>query len=191
MDVNPWQAPTATTQLPYGSGKGIWRDGQLLVVQQQATLPPTCVKNNTPAHQLIERKFHWHAPWIYWLAFLPIFFYVIAALVMRKKHVLSVPMSDEASQTRSNRIAFGWIAGVIGFSLSMGGVFAMLLEGLNLIQMSWAIAAVIVGTLFVMAGAVVGSNASYILRPKKMTTDMTWFSGAHPDFLLSLPQIPR
>lgn len=191
MDANPWQTPPVATQLPRGSGEGIWRDGQLLVVQKQATLPPTCVKSNTPAHQLIERTFHWHEPWIYLLALLPVFVYLVVALAMRKKHELSVPMSEEASQARSKLIAFGWTMGVGGTLLATAGVFAMLLEGLNLIEMSWAIAAVIIGTLLVMAGVVVGSKASWILRPKKMTTDMTWFSGAHPDFLLSLPPIPR
>jgi hypothetical protein len=64
--------------------------------------------------EFLNKKFHWHKPWLYLLVLIsPIIYVIIAAILM--KHVsLLVPMCDEHRQRRKNFLIATWVLG-LGF----------------------------------------------------------------------------
>ena len=110
----------STPQKPTKAGDGIWRDGNQLVVDKRATLPPNiCVRTNTKSKKAIKRKFHWHHPAIFFTILLHFLVYIILALVLRKSHQLDVPLCEKALSKRKAAILICWavalvcIAGII------------------------------------------------------------------------------
>ena len=191
MSDNPYAAPVpAQKLLPSTKSEGIWRDGDLLVVHRNATLPDICVKSNELASKRIHRKFYWHSPILFLLILLHLLIYAVVALLVRKKHELDIPVSDETASKRTNGILFGWLIGGLGIAMLIGGI-VFLANSQRGDALLGVYAVIMLGGFIVMLiGLVVGSRYANILIPKKMNQHATWFKGAGADFVRTLPEIP-
>lgn len=63
-DINPYAAPLGEAQADWSlvAGVGCWRHGSLLVVHEDAQLPPICVKTGKPATGYRPTKIYWSHP---------------------------------------------------------------------------------------------------------------------------------
>lgn len=189
---NPYRAPSvpATGRLPDRGLDKVWRDGNFLVVQQEAQLPPICVKSNKPADREIERRFYWHRPLFYLLLIQPMI-YLIVAISLRKRHDLAIPISAETARKRSKTSTIAWIVFGLGLPLMIGAVMVLLDSKQTSPALMYGGASAGVGLLAVIIGSRNGTLASTILSPKKMTNQATWFEGASEEYLEALPMLPE
>ncbi|HUJ81274.1 MAG TPA: hypothetical protein VLW83_05295, partial [Candidatus Acidoferrales bacterium] len=68
------------------AASGVYRDGKNLVVTRGAEVPPICVRCGEAATGgLLLKKFYWHEPWVYLLLLPGVIWYIIAALIVRKR----------------------------------------------------------------------------------------------------------
>jgi uncharacterized membrane protein YhaH (DUF805 family) len=188
---NPYSAPQSSVQIPAasGNGQGIWRDGKRLVVHKQAVLPPICVKTNEPSERTIKRKFYWHHPAVYLAILLNVLIYIVLALIIRKRHDLEVPLSEATAGKRRTRIVISWVLALGAVALFIASCAWMLQPG-NQEVAGYGAIGLIAAAVILIIGSLIGSRASSILSPKRMTESATWFTGAHWEYLERLPQVP-
>ncbi len=185
---NPYRPPQASI-VHQGSPKGIWRDGDKLVVHRQAKLPPVCVKTNQPSARAVKRKFYWHHPAVFLAILAHFLIYIVLALFIRKRHDLEVPVSAETARKRFNGIVIGWVVGLLSLAMLVGGItWALLPE--NRPGVAIGVVAIVVPFVTLIGAVIFGSRSACILRPKKMTESATWFVGADFDYLNRFPEIP-
>jgi hypothetical protein len=158
-----------------------YRDGKILVVPSGCSLPATCVKCGSPVSgKLLAKTFRWHSAGWYFLIFLGLIFYVIAALIVQKKVRIDVPLCDAHRSWRTGMNIAGAVllVGLIPLSFLLmfanvnGGVVALL-----------AIAMVLAG---LVVFAIVGSSFTSI----SIDESCAKFRGAGEQFLSSLPDRP-
>jgi hypothetical protein len=189
---NPYNAPKSSSKISAaspGSNQGIWRDGKKLVVHKQAVLPPICVKTNEPSQRKIKRKYYWHHPAVYLAILVQVLIYIILAMVVRKKHELEVPITEQTGAKRRNGIAIGWVLALAAIALFVGSIAWMLQPG-NEANAGYGVIALFLAAFMLVAGSIIGSRAAAILTPKRMTESATWFAGAHWEYLERFPEIP-
>lgn len=63
-ELNPYQAPaTADRSVIYsGTGVGVWRDGDKIVMHEEAQLPPICIKTGVPTTRRLVVWANWAVP---------------------------------------------------------------------------------------------------------------------------------
>jgi hypothetical protein len=186
-DVNPYAAPLGesvlTPELIQPSG-GIWRDGNRLVMYKGATLPDRCVHCNSPAEgRRLLRRLYWHSPWIYLLILASVWIYIIVALIVRQKAVVSIGLCNQHYRRRMRSILVWWLITLACVALFSVGVAATPRN-----QAPWAILAAVVifvGNLF-FAVAITRPVA-----PTKIDEQYVWLKKIHPDFLAAFPAVPQ
>src|SRR4051794_37594891 len=107
-EFNPYAPPEAeVVHAPSGRDEGgVWRDGLLLVMSKDGELPDRCLKCNLPAHGWrLKRNLSWHPQGWYLLILLHVLVYVIAALIVRKKATIMVPLCECHRRRRVRIIA--------------------------------------------------------------------------------------
>ena len=101
----------------------MWRDGRLLVMRKDVTLPDICVKSNEPCQgRRLKRTMYWHHPAIFLTVLLGLLIYVVCALVLRKSATVWIPLTDQWWGRRRRAIAIAWgvvAAGVLCLILSI------------------------------------------------------------------------
>jgi hypothetical protein len=158
-----------------GSG-GAWRDGNVLVLSPDASLPHRCVKCNEPAEEPTKsRKVYWHSSWIYLLFLVNILIYAIVALIVRRKAVIA-PGLCAAHKTR-RRIGMGiaWALLLAGFALIGFGM-----KGKNP-------GAVFGGFLVILLAVIVSTTVTRILRANRIDARYVRLKGCGTAFLDSMP----
>src|SRR5579872_5285818 len=86
----PSRASLAGAAVAATDAGGTWRDGAVLVLSREASLPPRCVRCNEPADEPTKsRKVYWHSPWLYLLILFNLIIYAIVAAIVRKKAVVA------------------------------------------------------------------------------------------------------
>ena len=119
--INPYAAPLGKPFLDVDNaeaGEGVWRDGNLLVVQKGAALPDRCIRCNAPAEgRRLHRQLYWHPPLLYCLYFFggPIV-YVLAAVCVRQQLVIEVGICRRHRAARSRSIAICWLIALISLA---------------------------------------------------------------------------
>jgi len=152
---NYYAPPVADTTFTPVVGTAIHREGDSVVVPAAgAILPARCVRCNQPASQRLLRRLYWHHPALYLLILIGVCFYVIPALIVRKKAVVEVGVCDQHHKRRRLGIAIGWL----GFFVSLLGMVATIdpVPELGLFFLLTMIAAPIVG--IVMAQVVTATR---------------------------------
>jgi hypothetical protein len=184
--VNPYAPPSSDLRgqvfTQPGSG-GVWRTGDLLVLQKGAVLPDRCLVCNAPAAVQWPRKLYWHPPGLYFLILLNLLIYAIAALVVRKKAELVIPLCGEHDRKRRRSISLSWLIGLGGLVVTVGSFF--------LIETSEALFA----TLFVVGlagvfGSLALSTTGNPVLPKKIDDYYVWLKKVHSSYLAALPPAP-
>lgn len=158
-----------------GSG-GTWRDGTLLVLVPDASLPHRCVKCNEPADEPTKsRRVYWHSPWIYALILINVLVYALVALIVRKKAVIAPGLCSTHKSRRRTVIAIAW---------------ALLLAGIALVTLgvrSNAGGQVLSGLLLILIAAIVSTSGVRILRAKRIDAQYVRLKGCGTAFLDSMP----
>src|SRR6185436_19456414 len=115
---NPYASPSmpGMSSMPgmnqYGSPNmgGLWREGQLLVMDRDARLPNICVKSGQPAQRFLARNLSWQPPWLRAMAVVfGWLIYAILAASYGKKATIHIALSENWFQRRLLFILVGWI----------------------------------------------------------------------------------
>jgi hypothetical protein len=184
-DFNPYAAPSAAVSAnalasEAEEGRGVWQDGNTLVMAKLARLPGRCVKCNAPATYLLRRSLSWHPQALYLMIFFPgLLFYVIVALIVRKTAKVGLPLCEEHRAGRSKGILVAWIIALGGIAVCFVPAFV---ENLPVL--------ILVGLLIVVAGMVYGSLQSQVVAPRKIDKTHVWLSKVGRLYLASLPELP-
>lgn len=155
---------------------GTWRDGKLVLTSDGACLPGRCVKCNVATEDRVKRKLFWHPPAVYLVIFVGLLFYVVVALIVRKKATIEVGFCETHRKRRMMDILFGWI-GFLGGIVVMVGGFANetpLIGGAGIILM--------------VAGIIYLFVRTSIVAPKRIDKEgRVWLTGVCREYLDSLP----
>jgi predicted RNA-binding Zn-ribbon protein involved in translation (DUF1610 family) len=164
-------------------GQGVWRDGNRLVMTNDAELPYVCIKTNQPADACLRRKLYWHEPWIYVLIVSPLI-YIIVAFIVRKSADIEVALCRERVIRRRWFIAGAWLSAVLGIVLIIAGL-GNIQPGSNAGGITF-----LVGFFTLLAGPIAGAILARTVVPVRITKDHVWLKGVHPEFLAALPPFP-
>ncbi len=189
--LNPYAPPQSnvqsTVERPMGqmfSAAGVWRTGDLLVMQKGALLPNRCLICNQPASVQFPKKMYWHTPWLYLLILLNLFIYLIAALIARKKADVVLPLCGEHARKRKRAATSASLLMVFGFALMLGSCTQVQAnEDLFLSLLA-------IGFLLLLVGAIVLSVGANLIVPKKIDDYHVWLRKVSASYLAVLPPAP-
>lgn len=142
-------------------------------------LPPFCVRCGAPERsERWKRSYYWHEPALYLLVFAGLLVYVIAAVLVRKRIDLDVPICEAHWQRRRKlqKVAIGLLV------LMVGLVVLAIATNMDSVGPFACPGAFLAG----VAALIVHSVAERSLRPKRITDDWGEFAGASPEFLVVL-----
>lgn len=191
-DFNPYAPPPIVAELaafPTTSAKteGLWRDGNTLVVYKGAKLPPRCVKTNQPTASYLERKLTWVPSWVYWLLLLNVLLCAIVALVLQKKAVLHIGLTEERLAGRRRLIMISWVIALVGMVSFFTGIAALASEGSFAPLGPWLVGA---GGLAAFFGIINGNFGARVVYASKIDDQFVWLKGVCPEYLAELPPWP-
>jgi hypothetical protein len=185
-DFNPYAAPeiSRSADRPLSDpneGRGVWRDGDVLVMAKIARLPMRCVKCNEPATNRLRRSLYWHNPIYYLLIFVPpgLIGYVVVALATRKTLTFEVPLCDEHRARRRGAILFSWLLGLAGLAICFAPA----------IDTDYG-PAIVVGLIMIIFSLIYGAVRSQIVTPLKIDDTHAWIKKVSPLYLAELPRLP-
>jgi hypothetical protein len=158
---------------------GTWRDGAVLVLSRDASLPSRCIKCNEPAAEPTKaRKVYWHSSWIYLLVLLNILIYALVAIIVRKKAVVAPGLCSVHKRHRRVGIAVAWTVLLAGLALLCIGVSKGDSAGVG------------GGIILMLVSALVGVLVSRILRANRIDAKYVRLKGCGSAFLDSMPPFP-
>ena len=185
-EINPYAAPIHEAVLdahviePSG---GIWRDGNRLVMWKGATLPDRCVRCNAPANgRRLKRTLYWHHPLIFLVVLAGVLVYVIVALVVRKKAVVSIGMCDRHYRRRLQAILAWWLITFACAALFWYGIVRS-----NQGQ-GWAI---LVAVLVFLANLFFAVALTLPVSPARIDDQYVWIKKIGRDYLAEFPPLPQ
>ena len=171
----PSRASHAGAAVTPAGGDGTWRDGAVLILSRDASLPPRCVRCNEAAQEPTKnRKVYWHSPWLYLLIILNILIYAIVATIVRKKATVAPGLC--LAHKKRRRIGIG-----IAWTLLLGG-FALLFSGKP--------AGLVFGILLILIAILVSMSVTRIVRATRIDAQYVRLKGCGPAFLDSVPPFP-
>lgn len=172
----PSRASLAGAAVAPAGGGGTWRDGAVLVMSRDASLPPRCIRCNEPAQEPTKnRKVYWHSPWLYLLLILNLLIYAIVAAIVRKKANVAPGLCYAHKKRRRIGIAIAWtllLGGVALLSLGVAGGESAGIAG---------------GTLLILVALLVSISVTRILRATRIDAQYIRLKGCGPEFLDSIP----
>ena len=156
-----------------------WQGNEMYVPQSATALPAVCVKCGRPASVLQKKTYYWHTPWLYLLILIGLLVYAVAAICVRKKMMLNVPLcAEHAGKLRNLKITTAVL--LIGF-LPVGIAGSMLGEA----YVGWAwLAALAMFLAGLVSWVMVGRC---YLTPKHIDASYARFRGPCAQFLRALP----
>jgi hypothetical protein len=188
--LNPYAPPQSNPQsamiAPYGqvfSEGGVWRAGDLLVMQKGASLPNRCLVCNQPAAVQFPKKLYWHHPGLYFLVISPLI-YIIVAMIVRKQAALALPLCAEHAAKRKKSATTAALLMVLGFVLMLGSCTQI--EG-N--ESAFALI-LLTGFALLVVGAIVNNVGANLVVPKKIDDYYTWLRKVSSSYLATLPPAP-
>lgn len=167
---------------PHVESPGVWRRGDMLVMQRLAILPDRCVKTNQPADHKVKYSLAWHPPEVYLTILLSPVIYLLVALAARRIAVISIGLSAEQHRRRvhNTRTACGLL--LLGFGLIIGCVIAMVRGRADVF-----VVGLILGVAISVIAASWGIRVWRVLRAGKIDKDFLYINGVCPDYLAQLP----
>jgi len=159
-------------------GAGIWRNGKTLVMTKDAQLPDRCVKCNAFTNGRLRRKFSWHHPAIYILLIVAWLFYLIVAMIVRKRATVDLGLCEEHSAKRRTYIWISWL-------LALGGV-----AGFVLAMIAGDGTPALIGFLLLLTAIVFGVITTRVVYPSKIDDRFVWLKGVNAEYLNQLPAWP-
>ncbi|MDX2212036.1 MAG: hypothetical protein SFY66_01985 [Oculatellaceae cyanobacterium bins.114] len=161
--------------------KGLWRSGNLLVVHPDVQLPDRCIKTNQPAYgKRFRAVLYWHHPAIYLLILVNLMIYVVVALIVRKKAVVYLGITEAALQQQKKLLLRCWIVGIAGAILLISAL-ALPSAQVNQWTVFWGVALMVSGLLW----GIIGSR---LVGAERIENEYVWIRGVSPAYLADLPQ---
>ncbi len=191
-DFNPYAPPPIVAELasfPTTSvdAEGLWRDGNTLVVHRDAWLPPRCVKTNQPTTSFLARHLVWTPSWVYLLLIANFLLGVIVILIMQKKAVLHIGLTEERLAGRRRLIMISWVIALVGVASFFTGIAALASEGSFQPLGPWLLGA---GGLAAFFGIINGNFGARVVYATKIDDQFVWIKGVCPEYLAELPPWP-
>lgn len=176
--VNPYAPPSASlTRDANEDSPGVWREGKFLIVEQNAQLPPRCIRCNAEVSEPArERKIYWHSPWLYLLILVNIIVYAVGALIARKTAKVNPALCPTHHR---NRLLVLWL----GFSSAMLLLFLTFIAFANDYPLAGCLS--VLGFLIAL---ITVSIKGRIFLPVKITKEEARIKGCGEAFLNSLPE---
>ncbi len=170
----------------YGSPSmgGLWREGQLLVMDRNARLPNICVKSGQPAARFLARNLTWQPPWLRIMAF--VFGWLIYAILVAnygKKATIQICLSEEWFKRRMVFLLIGWIGCLAG--LAIGGIG--LAVGIQLDNPELTGASILIGSLLLLGCGITGNYGARMVWADLITERHVWVGGVSEMLLQQLP----
>jgi hypothetical protein len=186
---NPYAPPSMASMQgmsQYGSPNmgGLWREGQLLVMDRNSRLPNICVKSGQPAQRFLVRNLSWQPPWLRAMAF--VFGWLIYAILVAnygKKATIHIALSEEWFRKRTMFMLIGWI-GSLGAIAVGGGLFAI---GLSSESAPLVVIGLILGSVVLLVCSLLGIYGSRMVWADLITERHVWVGGVCEPFLQQLP----
>jgi len=161
----------------------IYRDGKNVIVMRGAELPLICLRCGQPATGgLLLKKFYWHERWLYLLLLPGVIWYAIAALIVRKRMDLAVPLCVQ-HRYRYQQLRRAAILMMIG-----SGIFVIVSF---FVSADYLIYPMLAFFLLLLAGVIAWLVAGLFLTPKFIDATLGVFSGPGERFLEQLPPKPQ
>jgi hypothetical protein len=189
--MNPYAAPGMAGMHGVGMGGygqqsmgGLWREGNLLVMDRNARLPNICVKSGQPAQRYLVRNLSWQPPWLRAMAF--IFGWLIYAILVAnygKKATIQIAMTDDWFKRRTMFMLIGWLGSLGGIVIG-AGLFAI---GASMEQEALVGIGFMVGCLILVVCAITGIYGSRMVWADLITDRHVWLGGVCEAFLQQLP----
>ncbi|MEO1295939.1 MAG: hypothetical protein AAFW75_09065 [Cyanobacteria bacterium J06636_16] len=163
------------------NSEGIWRSGNLLVMQRDAELPDRCIKTNQPANgRRFKATLYWHHPAIYFVLLINLIVYLVVAIIVRKKATVYFGVTEETLRKRRRTILWSCSVGLAGivlffaaFSLQSESVMGTL---------------VFLGFSLILGGLIGGIIKATLVRVARMEDEYIWLRGVNKDYLALLPE---
>ena len=180
---NPYAAPSAEVPFNPASLTGsFFRDGNLVVVSQNAELPARCVITNEPDPENRGRKtvtMAWTPPWAYVSLLAGFLLGLLLIMVFQKKVKFTFTLGPEARKrvARKRMIATAVLATAVGLFF-----LAANLNGDSAVGFT-----IVTGIVLLIASLVMFAISS-ALKPVKYRDGWLQVKGCSPEFLDSLSQ---
>ncbi|HYU34954.1 MAG TPA: hypothetical protein VEW48_22620 [Thermoanaerobaculia bacterium] len=191
--LNPYAPPQSNLQgvveTPQGQmfgtpGGGVWRTGDLLVMQKGASLPYRCLVCNQPASVQFPRKMYWHHPWVYLMILPGILIYAIIAMIVRKRADVVLPLCAEHAAKRKRSATWGNLLLISGFVVMFGSCSLIDSAGDGNFGLVLGL-----GFLLLIVGLIVAVGANPVV-PKKIDDYYVWLRKVSASYLAALPPAP-
>jgi hypothetical protein len=161
-------------------GNLVWRDGDNLVMNLDASLPDTCIMCNAPAN---GRRFPLKLTWDQKLWKTPLL--VGYAVISYKELSLSVGMCDSHFKRNDLRVFFGVITMILGFVMFLGTLYLDARYIKNHLDTYVLLSGLAFGFLIIFIGAVLFSYTPIKINAARES--YFWIKGVCPTFLSRLP----
>lgn len=167
--------------IPIGSSRGLYRQGNYLIVEQGAELPHRCVHCNAEGTWRKSRRFYWNPTWIWLFTLVCALGVAILAIVTRKRFQTEVSLCEVHQKKRFKGILVAWLL----FALSVGIAVVPAATSMPDDVVGLALMGAII--LF-MTAYMYGSWSAAVLTTKRIGPRAARFSRACPAFLEKLPE---
>jgi hypothetical protein len=167
---------------------GVWREGKLLVMEPGGQLPYVCVKSNQPADEWLACRLSTR-PRAFWLILMVLsggcglFLYLVVGLLLRRRIDVRVALCREWLERRRRGAITASLAFVIGAAIVIAGIFAPR-------PPDWLDWLILAGFSVIVVGALIRVYAVHVVYAVRITDDLAWIAGVHPDVLDRLPEFP-
>ena len=163
---------------------GLWREGQLLVMDRNVRLPNICVKSGQPAERFLARNLSWQPPWLRAMAVVfGWLIYAILAASYGKKATIHIALSEQWFQKRTMFLLIGWIGGLTAAAIGIGGAAL----GASMKADALVAGSIIVGSVAFIACSLTGSFGARMVWADLITDRHIWVGGVGEPFLQQLP----
>ncbi|HEX5462179.1 MAG TPA: hypothetical protein VFX20_19595 [Steroidobacteraceae bacterium] len=172
----PSRASLAGAAVTPSVSGGAWRDGTVLILTREASLPSRCVRCNEPSAEPTKtRRIYWHSPWLYLLILANFLIYALVALIVRKKAVVAPGLCSAHKKRRLTGIVTAWALLIAGFALMFMGITG------------GKPGVAVVGLLLILVALLVSASVTRIVRAKRIDAQYIQLKGCGAAFLDSMP----
>jgi hypothetical protein len=179
-ELNPYAPPSSDldprTGPDSGSGNAVRIGDVVRVPAFGSQMPDRCVVCNAPAGGFkLKRTFYWHHQAIYILLFVAALLYIIVALLVRKRAIVSFGLCEKHRVRRRNALILALGGLGLGLMLSIAGANSTSSE------------IIFVGLAVLVILPITGALLARTAQPTRIDDQWAWLKVGRP-FLESLPR---